>query len=602
MKHITEHTYHTFFDSNRSESSREENSRISLSDKKEFVHTFGELDLFLDECLNTSGRSPGNRMFTESQTRCEPGTIIDDRYEISEYIKSGGMGDVYRGWHKTLNREIAIKIITHNENNDQNVYERFICEAQTMATLSHDNIINIYDAGEFEDKLYLIMEYIHGQTLDEFITSKYPLDFATVLNITMQISDALKTIHASNIIHRDIKPGNIMISQSGRPVLMDFGIVKNISLDKTIQSSHTLNGCLLGAPHYMAPEQFKAPANVTPAADIYSLGLTYYELITGNLPVKGKTMLEVHESHLTSTLSPVHSVSAGIPRKLSSIIQKMTHKLPEKRYPDANAVYHELSKIKNKHSASYGSIRFISIVTFSVAILFAMKSSLWEKNALTSRNTDIPTLVNYDGDWGSNPRTYSIIPFGNSEVEHTFFSDLITTSLYKHGYELVEREEIETIIAELKMNQTELIKPETAVKIGKLDGAHIIITGNVSAYQDIDAVTLRAFDVETSEVLGSLSIDPKHPDNAIKTLLKMINSRLVYRSVIIAVEANTVQLKHGMLHGALKLMKLRVLNDNNDTIAMLKIVEVEKDFALAKIVAHDGAISRDMRVQEVKHQ
>ena len=193
-----------------------------------------------------------------------------------------------------------------------------------------------------------------------------------------------------------------------------------------------------------------------------------------------------------------------------------------------------------------------------------------------------------------------MLPFGTESRGRTYFSDLFVDYLSQKGYDLVERERITEIIAELQLNQQDAAAPATAVKIGKLVGAHIIITGNISSYQEQERVIARAFDVETSEILGSGIIEPEQPERVFERLVATINQRLVYRSVIDRVDGDAILLVHGARYGAAEGMKVQVLASDNRPIGVLEIKRLERDRTVAKSITTYETLQSGMRVEEIK--
>ena len=637
MKKISEHTCSILFDIQLSDNSRvdkeEENTHMN-----DFVEDFGQLDLFLAECLTPTendGSNPRNkeseplaysqaegqalikqwlspnhgrtrvsakdneREAKRQKRKFDHGTIIADRYVIKEYLAKGGFGEVYKGYHKQLGIDIAIKVLKNDKAFDQEIKERFFREAKIMATINHPNVVRIYDTGEYQGRIYLIMDYIDGLDLEAFVKNKKELSSTEHLSLMAQITDALAAIHNQSIIHRDVKPGNIIVTKAGKPILMDFGLAKEPLLNRDHQDQLTVQGMCLGTPLYMAPEQFRNPSQVTKASDVYSLGVTFYQMVTGTHPFPGETFFEVYEKHKTMTPKPAHILFPNIDPEIGRIIDKMLQKDQSKRYADGPAVKEALRRIKLKKISNFTNIA-VMILIFGV-----MGGSAWGIWNLF-RPSPVPVIekepTRYADQWASQPRIFSVIPFGVDASSNSYFSDLITNFLAQSDHDIVEREKINLAIEELNLNQTEFTAPETAVKIGKLAGAHIIITGNISAYKGIDQVNVRAFNVETSEILGSATINSETPEIAIKTLVRRINRRLVYRSFIIALNDDKIELKHGKLHGAFSGMKTRVLNENGDIIGVLEVKDSERDKAFAKILMENGHFKRGMKVEEVKEE
>ena len=595
------------------------------SNEKDFVEEDNRLDLFLAEFLDPT-RSPqfgqltmefqrqalkmkllngdesridppvnrdSDRLSDQGKT-IGPGTIIADRYQVESYMAKGGFGEVYKGYHKQLEINIAIKLIRKENISHKTIRERFFREAKIIANIHHPHVVRIYDVGEFDGRIYLVMDFIDGVNLDKFVRQKRDLSSAEYLKLMTQISDALAAIHKQDVVHRDIKPANIMINNSGEAILMDFGLAKDPSPEKQGDLELTKENSCMGTPLYMSPEQFKASKQVTKASDVYSLGVTFYHMVTGLNPFKGDSVHEVYENHKNLIPKSAHVVTKRLPPNISKIIDRMLCKNPSDRYTDGVALKEAIDQANLKKSPNFVGI---TVVIIAVALAGIAAFMYWQKaSPLTS---DVKAVDQIE-DWHSPPRIYSVIPIGYKSDSHTYFSDIITNFLSQSDYEIVERGRIESIIEELKLSQTEWSSKDTALRIGKLIGAHIIITGNISAYRGKEQVNIRAFNVETSEILGALKIEVETPEGAIETLLRKINERLVYRSNISALDDDEVELKHGKLHGAEVDMKLRILSVDEGTAGVLQVVEVDRNKASAKIHLKKIDLKVGMRVEEVK--
>src|SRR4030042_2030298 len=217
--------------------------------------------------------------------------LISRRYRIIKKIASGGMADVFLGDDLKLSRKIAIKILAANYAGDKNFVVRFKSEAQILARLNHPNIVQVYDWGEFDSSYFICMEYIEGDSLKEIIEKKGPLPPETVVDYAIQISSALLMAHKSNLIHRDIKPQNILVTTEGEVKVTDFGIAKSLSTDIT----KTLN--IMGTAHYISPEQARGEI-LDHRTDIYSMGIVLYEMLTADVPFRGGTSIDISLKHI----------------------------------------------------------------------------------------------------------------------------------------------------------------------------------------------------------------------------------------------------------------------------------------------------------------
>lgn len=265
-----------------------------------------------------------------------PGTFLQDRYEILEQIGSGGMSVVYKAKCHKLNRLVAIKVLKEEFCNDANFVSKFKMEAQSAAGLSHPNIVNVYDVID-EGKLhYIVMELIEGITLKSYIAKKGKLEIKESIGIAIQVAQGIAAAHEQRIIHRDIKPQNMMISKDGKVKVADFGIARAVS-------AQTLNSAAIGSVHYISPEQARGGLS-DERTDIYSLGITMYEMVTGRVPYEGENTVSIALAHLEDAMVPPSVYNPEIPVSLERIILKCTEKKPERRYASANDVIADLRK------------------------------------------------------------------------------------------------------------------------------------------------------------------------------------------------------------------------------------------------------------------
>nr|MCR4802698.1 protein kinase [Lachnospiraceae bacterium] len=262
------------------------------------------------------------------------GMFINDRYEIIDKVGSGGMADVYKAKDHRLNRFVAVKILKAEFSNDVKFVEKFRAEAQAAAGLSHPNVVNVYDVGDENDMYYIVMELVEGITLKSFIERKGKLGVKEAVGIAIQIAQGMEAAHSNHIVHRDIKPQNIIISREGKVKVTDFGIAKAISSD-------TVTSNAMGSVHYLSPEQARGGFS-DEKSDIYSLGVTMYEMLTGRVPFVGENTVSVALSHLQDDPIPLRSLEPSIPVSLDRIVQKCMQKRSEYRYLSASALINDL--------------------------------------------------------------------------------------------------------------------------------------------------------------------------------------------------------------------------------------------------------------------
>ena len=264
------------------------------------------------------------------------GMIVADRYEIVSKIGTGGMSDVYKAKDHTLGRFVAIKVLKPEFSEDVNFVTKFRTEAQSAAGLEHPNIVNIYDVGSENGMHYIVMEYVEGITLKTYIEKKGQLSFKEAVSIAIQVGRGIEAAHHKNIIHRDIKPQNIIISTEGKVKVTDFGIAR-------AATSNTISADVMGSVHYASPEQARN-GFVDGKSDIYSLGIVMYEMVTGRVPFDGDTTVAVAIQHLQEEIVAPSAYAPNLPISMEKIILKCTQKNPDRRYESMTALLADLRK------------------------------------------------------------------------------------------------------------------------------------------------------------------------------------------------------------------------------------------------------------------
>jgi len=337
--------------------------------------------------------------------------LISKRYRIIKKIASGGMADVFLGDDLKLNRRVAVKILAANYAADKNFVARFKSEAQILAKLNHPNIVQIYDWGEFDSSYFICMEYIEGENLKEIIEKKGPLPPETVVDYAIQIAGALLMAHKSNLIHRDIKPLNILVTTEGEVKVTDFGIAKSLSTDIT----KTLN--IMGTAHYISPEQARGEI-LDHRTDIYSMGIVLYEMLTADVPFRGGSSIDISLKHIYEKPLRPSELIENIPEKLEKIIMHCLEKDPANRYPNIRELIGDLQKYgtdrplgfaikkgkQNKAGAFAEKIRLnkvniiipvvMSIFILTFMTLFIIYSSKYYEETSSSSMAPVPAVEN----------------------------------------------------------------------------------------------------------------------------------------------------------------------------------------------------------------
>lgn len=276
------------------------------------------------------------------------GIVLGGRYELLEKVGEGGMSEVYKAKCNKLNRFVAVKILKKQFADNKEISQKFKREATAIANLSDTNIVNVLDVGTQEDIDYIVMEYISGKTLKELINYSGKLSYNTAIKIALQIAKALDCAHRNNIIHRDIKPQNILVTESGEVKVTDFGIAKS-----TDSQTITNTTSIIGSAHYLSPEQAKG-TYIDFRSDIYSFGIVLYEMVTGRLPFEGDSPVTVALKHLQEEPIPPKNINSAIPDSLNKLILKAIEKEPIKRYQNAKEIIQDLQKIQENPDVVIG--------------------------------------------------------------------------------------------------------------------------------------------------------------------------------------------------------------------------------------------------------
>lgn len=301
--------------------------------------------------------------------------ILAGRYELLEKIGDGGMAVVYKARCRLLNRFVAIKILKPEFTKDAKFIESFRRESQAAASLSHPNIVNIYDVGKEGNIYYIVMELIEGQTLSDVIANEGMIEYKRAVDIVKQIALALNFAHKNHIIHRDVKPHNILITKEGVAKITDFGIAKAVNAGTIVGNT----GTIMGSVHYFSPEQARG-GYVDEKSDIYSLGIVLYEMITGRVPFDADNPVTVAIMHMNDDITPPSHYVPDLPRALEEIIIKATNKYQIDRFKTAKEMYDALNNIDNQVSIYPGYSN--SDASRASTIIF---------NASTANNTKNPS-------------------------------------------------------------------------------------------------------------------------------------------------------------------------------------------------------------------
>src|ERR671923_1412561 len=276
------------------------------------------------------------------------GTLISDRFRLEEKIGSGGMSTVYRAYDPTLERWVAIKLMHRDISTDPDQLERFRREARAVAQLNHPHVVTVIDAGEDEGAPYIVFEYVEGETLKDRIRRNGRLPVAEAVAYAIEIARALESAHAHRLVHRDVKPQNVLIDPDGRAKVTDFGIARSLEAHGL-----TAPGRVLGTTDYVSPEQALGH-DVTEQSDIYSLGIVLYEMLTGEVPFRADTQVAVAMKHVREPLPDVQVRRPEISAALASVVEHATAKETQNRYQTVSEIVHDLEEVLAIEAARTG--------------------------------------------------------------------------------------------------------------------------------------------------------------------------------------------------------------------------------------------------------
>ena len=268
-----------------------------------------------------------------------PFELISDRYEVEELVGAGGMSSVYRARDQLLERHVALKILHPQYGEDEEYVERFRREARSVAKLSHPHIVTVIDRGEDDGRQYIVFEYVHGENLKQLIERTGPLPTRRAIELAISIADALSFAHENGIVHRDVKPQNVLLTPDGDAKVTDFGIARSLDVERGV----TQTGTVLGTSNYLSPEQAGGKAT-TPSTDIYSLGVVVYELLTAEVPFPGENFVAIAMKHINEPAPDVLAKRPDVPVRLAAAVDCALAKDPAERFPTMAAFATELRR------------------------------------------------------------------------------------------------------------------------------------------------------------------------------------------------------------------------------------------------------------------
>lgn len=314
------------------------------------------------------------------------GKRISGRYKLLEMIGGGGMSNVYLAHDMILDRDVAIKVLRYDFSNEEELHRRFQREALSATSLTHPNIVNIYDVGEDGDIHYIVMEYVKGETLKQYIQRNAPISPVKSVSIMRQLTSAIANAHNNHIIHRDIKPQNILLDEQGNVKITDFGIAMALSA-----TSYTQTNSVLGTVHYLSPEQARG-GTATKRSDIYALGIVLFELLTGQLPFSGESAVSIALKHLQTETPSIRAIIPSIPQSLENIVLKATAKDPNNRYRSAEEMEEDLATALSPERA--GEEKFtVAVDDDATKILPVIKEPVLFEEISETKKLSVPPVA-----------------------------------------------------------------------------------------------------------------------------------------------------------------------------------------------------------------
>jgi serine/threonine protein kinase/Tfp pilus assembly protein PilF len=462
------------------------------------------------------------------------GTIFTGRYQIIEELGKGGMGKVYRAVDKKLNEEMALKLIKPEIASDKKTIGRFSNELKLARKISHRNVGRMYELMEEEGTHFITMEYVPGEDLKSFIRRAGPLSAGKTIFIAKQVCDGLEEAHRLGVVHRDLKPQNIMIDKEGNARIMDFGIARSIA-GKGITGA----GVMIGTPEYMSPEQAEVK-EVDQRSDVYSLGVILYEMMTGRVPFEGETPLGIAMKHKSEVPKDPRELNAQIPEDLSGVILKCLEKDKDKRYQSAGEVRTELTRIEKgiptteieipkrkpltsrEITVTFG-LKKLFIPALAVVALIIAAIIIWqllpkEEAALAPKIENSIAVISFENQTGDKAYDYlqKAIP------------NLLITSLEQTGdLYVVTWERMRDLLKQIGKKDLEIVDRDLGFKLCRKEGIEAIVLGSFVKAGDMFATDVKVLDVDTKKLLKSASSRGEGEGSIIKTQIDELSKEIL---------------------------------------------------------------------------
>ena len=478
-------------------------------------HDATDAPTMVEGILSSSAQSSSSE-FQATQLVLQPGTLLAQRYEIQQMLGEGGMGAVYKARDRELNRLVALKVIRPEFAGNQSIIQRFKQELILARQVTHKNVIRIYDMGESEGMKFITMEYVDGEDLRALIRQHGKLAPEEAVEIMQQVCRALEAAHSEGVIHRDLKPQNVMRDKQGRIIVMDFGLARSLELDGMTQT-----GALIGTMEYMSPEQAMGK-ELDQRSDLFTLGLIFYELLTGNLPFKAETAIASLLRRTRERAVPISQLNREVPQVLSNIVSKCLERDPKQRYQNVQEILNDLDAWKQNRRVSVSS---------ADVMIARMREVPWTRAALAGLILAMVAV----GTWywtrtpskpqiESAPVSVLVSDFQNSTSDSVFdgtlepaFAVALEGASFISAY---NRGQAHRVASQLKPGAT-TVDESLARLVAVREGVGVVVSGSIASDGSGYRITSRAVDAVTGKPISERSIHVASKDEVLSSVGKL---------------------------------------------------------------------------------